>query len=204
MPAQRAEPLRETTGARPRPGRSRAGLAAAAVISLLAVGAGACSSGSGGHPAAGGSAAAGVATGIKVPAKIGSLTRGANGPMDATGVPKSVARNLHAVNYAAGGDSLHSVTITGGPGLPIPSGSSDKVARLFSEWNVGSAGSKLASVSSGSAGGTAECTPYDTKFKHLDCGWVNGKVALVLNFSGFNTAKVNTLVPQILSAMVTR
>jgi hypothetical protein len=116
-----------------------------------------------------------------------------------------VAKNLRAVNYAAGGDILHSVTITGGPGLPIPSdGPTDKVARLFSQWDVGSAGSKLTGVSSGSAGGTAECTPYDTKFKHLDCGWVSGKVALVLSFTGYNTAKAGTLVPQILSAMATR
>jgi hypothetical protein len=129
--------------------------------------------------------------------------------MDDTGggIPKPVLKNLRSVSYAAdgGGDPLHSVDITGGPGLPIPSdGSTDKVARLFSEWDVGSAGAKLASVSPGSAGGTAECTPYDTKLKHLDCGWVSGKAALVLNFNGSNTAKVSTLLPQILSAMVTR
>jgi len=212
-PAARAESSREPAGASPRAGRIRAGGLAAAAIFLLAVGAVGCSSGSSGHPASGGSAvagapAAGVATGITVPAKIGSLTRGANGPMDPTGsgLPKSVLKNLHGVVYAAdGGDSRHSVTITGGPGLPIPSdGPTDKIARLFSEWDMGSAGTKLASVAPGTAGGTAECTAYNATYKQLDCGWVSGKVALVLSFEGFNTARARTLVPQILSAMVTR
>jgi hypothetical protein len=76
-----------------------------AAMALLAAGAAGCSSGSSGHPAAGGSAPPGVATGMKVPAKIGPLTRGADGPMDATGgnIPKSVLKNLRAVNYAADG-----------------------------------------------------------------------------------------------------
>jgi hypothetical protein len=207
-PAGRAKTLQEAA-ARRRAGRNRAGGLAVAAVSLLAVAAAGCSSGSRGHAASGDPVTAKVATGITVPARIGPLTRGADGPMDDTGggIPKPVLKNLRSVSYAAdgGGDPLHSVDITGGPGLPIPSdGPTDKVARLFSEWDVGSAGAKLASVSPGSAGGTAECAPYDTKFKHLDCGWVSGKVALVLNFNGYNTAKVSTLLPQILSAMATR
>ena len=209
-PAVRAESPREPAGLRPRAGRSRAGglAAAAAVISLLAAGAAGCSSSSSGNGKPGGTAAAGTApTGIQVPAKIGSLAKGAEDPngFKDSGLPKSVTKNLHTVSYAVGGDSLRSVLITGGLGLPVPTdGPSDKIKRLFSEWDVGSAGAKLTSVPAGPVGGLAECAPYDTAYKEIDCGWVGGKVALTLGFTGIAKDKARALVPQILSAMVTR
>ena len=58
-------------------------------------------------------------------------------------------------------------------------------------------------MSSGSAGGLAECAP-DRVAKYItDCGWVSGTVALVMEFSRFSHDEAKALVPKILDAMVT-
>lgn len=206
-PTGRAEPPPEAARPQPRPGRHRAGTLAVAVatFSLLTAGAGGCSSSSSGHTGQAGQAAAGPATGIQAPARIGTLTKQNDDKsgMSGSGVPPSVLKNLHTLSYSASAGPY--VLINGGPGLPVPTdGSPDKIKRLFSEWDVGSAGEALTSVPTGSAGGTAECTPYNAPAKGVDCGWVSGKVALVMSFSGFPLSQARALVPKILSAMATR
>lgn len=202
MPAVLAEPSPATAG------RHRAGRLAATVLglALLAAGAAACSSGGSGDQKSGGAVAAATPTGITVPGKIASLEKGAEDPgvkaFDT--LPKSVAKNLHAVNYADPADNLgRYVFIQGGPGLPIPAeGSPDVISRLFSEWNVGAASTKVAKVPAGSVGGLAECGPHRST-KSFECGWVSGKVALVMSFTGFSDDEAKALVPKILAAMVT-
>jgi hypothetical protein len=200
VPAVLAEPSPVTAG------HHRAGrLAATALgLTLLAAGAAGCSSGgSSGDQKSGGSSPA-AATGIQAPGKIASLEKGAQDPgvkaFDT--LPKSVARNLLAVNYDDPADNLgRYVFIQGGPGLPIPAdGPNDVIKRLFSEWNVGAASTNVAKVPAGSVGGLAECGPHGTTF---ECGWVSGKVALVMSFTGFKSDEAKTLVPKILAAMVT-
>jgi hypothetical protein len=173
-------------------------------LALVAAGAVGCSSsGSGGDAKPGGAA---VPAGIQVPAKIGTLQKGPDDGAKAfkgDGIPDSVTRNLHAVSYMENGDIAHTVVVTGGVGLPVPSdGPADKIKRLFSEWAVGSFGDRATKVTAGSAGGSAECA-FDAAYpKDLTCGWINGKIALVLSFSGFEQGHARSLVPQILAAMV--
>jgi len=204
VPGALAEPSPVTAG------RHRAGRLAATVfaLALLAAGAAACSSGggSGDQKTSGGSPAAAAPTGIQVPAKIASLEKGPEDPgvkaFDT--LPKSVARNLHSVDYDDPADNLgRYVMIQGGPGLPIPAeGPPDVISRLFSEWNVGAASTKVAKVPAGSVGGLAECGPHKST-KTYECGWVSGKVALVMSFTGFSDDEAKALVPKILAAMVT-
>jgi hypothetical protein len=205
VPAALAEPSPVAAG------RHRAGRLAATMLglTLLAAGAAACSSGggSGDQKSGGDSTAAAAPTGIQVPGRIASLTKGGETPgvKAFEGLPKSVARNLHYVDYADPADNLgRYVSIQGGPGLPIPAeGSPDVISRLFSEWNVGAASTKVAKVSAGPVSGLAECGPHGTTGKDFECGWVSGKVALVMSFTGFKEDEVKALVPKILAAMVT-
>lgn len=202
-PAAPAEPSGEALDLRPRPGRSRAGGLAATVagLALLAAAAG-CSSGGSGK-ATSDSKAAGPPKGIQVPAKIASLKKvndEAEQEFKDSGIPSSVRKNLHSVYYRDSTDDSRTVLVTGGAGLPVPTdGPSDKVKALFTEWDMGANGKPTTSVATGSAGGSAECAVSD---ESLYCGWVNGKVALTINFDGFKQKRAQALVPQILSAMV--
>jgi hypothetical protein len=178
-------------------------------LTLLAATATACSSG-GDQKSGGGSspAAAGAPTGITVPKKIGSLTKQAEDPKFGTpddGIPASVRKNLHSVSYAPPEGSLtHYVSVSGGPGLPITTdGPDDVVVRLMSQWAISANRGKVTRVSPGSAGGTAECFPEYSSKKNFDCGWVNGKVALVMSFNDFTLAEAKAQVPIFLEAMVT-
>ena len=211
MPAIAAAPSSEPAHPRPRPGRRRAGGLAATVLglTLLAAGAAGCSSG-GGDQKSGGSAAAAQPTGIQVPAKIGSLEKMAGEDKFGTpddGISKAVRKNLHYVGYSkdANDASAPNVIVEGGAGLPIPDEASepDAVKRLLGVWSISTDRAQATKVSSGSAGGTAECAPNGTVPKDTDCGWVNGKVALVMNFTGFTRDEARALVPKILEAMVT-
>jgi len=194
-------------------GRRRAGRLTATVLglTLLAAGAAGCSSGGGsGDQKSGGAAAAAAATGVQVPAKIGSLAKAAGEDKFGTpgdGISKSVRKNLHYVGYFSDAHDASSphVIVEGGPALPIPDDASepDAVQRLLSVWSVSTNRAKATKVSSGSAGGTAECAPNGTVPKDTDCGWVSGKVALVMNFTGFSHDEARALVPKILDAMVT-
>ena len=210
MPGNATQPSRERAG-RCRAGRPRAGSLAATVLglALLAAAAG-CSSGggSGDQKSGGGSTTAAAPTGIQVPKKIGTLTKQAEDPKFGTpddGIPASVRKNLHSVSYADPPGSLtHYVTVEGGPGLPITTdGPDDVIQRLFSQWAISANRPKVTKVSSGSAGGTAECAPEYSGKDRFDCGWVNGKVALVMSFTGFSLDEARTQVPKILEAMVT-
>jgi hypothetical protein len=193
-------------------GRRRAGRLTATVVglTLLAAGAAGCSSGggSGDQKSGGGSTAAAAPTGIKVPKKIGTLTKQAEDAKFGTpddGIPASVRKNLHSVSYADPPDSLtHYMTVEGGPGLPIPTdGSDDVVQRLLSVWAISANRPKATKVSPGSVGGTAECAPEYGSKKDFDCGWVSGKVALVMFFNDFSLDEAKAQVPKVLAAMVT-
>jgi hypothetical protein len=72
---------------------------------------------------------------------------------------------------------------------------------LFSEWDLSTDKTKMAKVPAGSVGGQAECAPVPIN-KSVSCGWVNGRMALVLDFDGFSKAEATALVPKILGAMV--
>jgi hypothetical protein len=192
-------------------GRRRAGRLTATVLglTLLAAGAAGCSSGGGSDDQkSGGSTAAAAPTGIKVPDKIGTLKKQAEDPKFGTpddGIPASVRKNLHSVSYADPPDSLtHYVVVKGGPGLPITTdGSDDVVQRLLSVWAISANRPKATKVSPGSVGGTAECAPQYGSKKDFDCGWVSGKVALVMSFNDFSLDEAKAMVPKILVAMVT-
>ena len=205
VPAALAEPSPVAAG------RHRAGRLAATVLglALLAAGAAACSSGGGsGDQKSGGSTAAAAPTGITVPDKIGFLKKEAEDAKFGTpddGIPASVRKNLHSVNYADPADNLHHyVLVEGGPGLPITTdGPDDVVQRLLSEWMMSANRPEATKVSPGSADGTAECAPEYSGKDRFDCGWVNGKVALVMSFTGFTLDETKAQLPKILDAMVT-
>jgi hypothetical protein len=73
---------------------------------------------------------------------------------------------------------------------------------MYSQWLISVNRDKASKVSAGSVGGTAECAP-DFSGGDTGCGWVSGKVALVMDFRGFKPAEAKALVPKILAAMVT-
>jgi hypothetical protein len=209
MPGNAAQPSRDRA-ARRRAGRPRAGSLAATVLglALLAAAAGCSSGGSGDQKSGGGRAAAAAPTGITVPDKIGFLKKEAEDPEFGTpddGIPASVRKNLHSVNYADPADNLHHyVSVEGGPGLPITTdGPDDVIQRLFSQWAISANRPKATKVSPGSAGGTAECAPEYSSKDRYDCGWVSGKVALVMSFVGFTLGEAKAQVPKFLDAMVT-
>ena len=209
MPGNTAQPSRQGAGRR-RAGRPRAGSLAATLLglALLAAAAGCSSGGGSGDQTSGGSKAAAAPTGIKVPGQIGFLKKEAEDPKFGTpddGIPASVRKNLHSVNYADPADNLHHyVSVAGGPGLPITTdGSDDVIQRLFSQWAISANRPKATKVSPGSIGGTAECAPEYSSKDRYDCGWVSGKVALVMSFVGFTLDEAKAQVPKFLDAMVT-
>lgn len=205
LPGNVAQPPRKTAG------RRRAGrlTATALGLALLAAGAAGCSSGGGsGDQKSGGGTAAAAPTGITVPDKIGFLKKEAEDPKFGTpddGIPASVRKNLHSVNYADPKDNLHHyVSVEGGPGLPITTdGPDDVVQRLFSQWAISANRPKAVKVSPGSVGGTAECAPEYSSKDRYDCGWVNGTMALVMDFVGFTLDEAKAQFPTMLEAMVT-
>lgn len=210
MPATLPAPPNAAAGPRPRPGRRRARGVAATVLglTLLAAGAAGCSSGGGDQKSGGGSTAA--PTRITVPAKIGTLTMvdkdhvgmGVGGQ----GIPKAVRKNLHDVTYFVDPHDAGSphVNVRGGPGMPYPSdGPTDKIKRLFSEWDLSLDLDKVFTVPAGSVGGLAECTTTPVDKTYFGCGWISGKLALVIDFNSYNRDNVTTLLPKILKAMVT-
>lgn len=207
MSANLAQPSPEGTGRRPA-GRYRPGRVAATALGLaLLTAAAGCGGSGGGDQKSGGdsTAAAAAPTGIIVPKKIDTLTKQAEDPKFGTpddGIPASVRKNLHSVQYADPSDSSKYVLIQGGLGLPVPAGSGDVVRRLFSEWAVSADQSKTVSVAPGSVGGSAGCAPSAASPDYLECGWVGGKVAITMSFSGFSKAAAKALVPKILDAMV--
>jgi hypothetical protein len=180
-------------------------------LTLLATAAAGCSSGGGSSNSSSGQKsgdAAATAAPIKIPGKIGPLTKLLVNSKEFDSdddIPKSVRKNLRSVSYAdPPGDFAHAVTIRGGPELPIPAeGPPDVVQRLFSRWDVSAVAAKARKVSAGSVGGVAECAPASVTGLNLECGWVSGKMALVISFSGLAKDKAEALVPQILDAMVT-
>jgi hypothetical protein len=201
-PAAVTEPRREAACVRTRPRRGRAGGLAAAVagLALLAAAAG-CSSGGGN--AQSDSKPAGPPKGIQVPAKIASLKKVADNAAEDfkdTGVPNSVIKNLHSVLYQDSTNDQRQVTVRGGLGLPLPTDEgSDKVKALFTEWDNGASGRPTTTAATGSAGGSAECATVDS---NQWCGWVNGKIALAINFENYKKKQALALMPQILTAMV--
>jgi hypothetical protein len=191
-----------------------------AAVALLAAGAAGCSSGGKAAPAAAGSApAAGQASqpasskvtgSVSTPSQIATLQKAAN---------QTVAKKLLKQIKAAGGnaklaavsyeDSAHAsrtVLIYGGVGIPVPPGS--PTAQLKSMLKSGTEkGVKVghaATVDAGSAGGMAQCAPVPSPggAKFVNCGWINGKDALVMSFDGFSKHNAQALVPKIIAAMV--
>jgi hypothetical protein len=179
-------------------------------LTLLAAGAAGCSSGGSGDQKSGGGSTA-APTRIQVPAKIGTLTMvdkdhvgmGVGGQ----GIPKAVRKNLHDVSYFVDPQDAGSphVNVRGGPGMPVPSdpGQPDAIKRLLSEWDLSMDLDKVFKVPAGSVGGLAECTTTPVDKTDFGCGWISGKVALVIDFDSYSRDKVTALLPKILEAMVT-
>jgi hypothetical protein len=205
----------------PRPAGHRAGaVLGAAAVALLAAGAAGCSAGGTAAPAATGSAAATgqasqpashkVTGSVSTPNQIASLQKAA----DQTVAKKLLKQikvaagnaKLAAVSYEDSADKSRTVLIYGGVGIPVPPGS--PAAQLKSMLRTGTAvGAKVghaATVDAGSAGGTAQCArvPSPDGSRFVNCGWIDGKDALVMSFDGFSKARAKALVPKIISAMV--
>jgi hypothetical protein len=193
----------------------------AAAVALLAVGAAGCSSGgTTAAPAATGSAAATgqasqpashqVTGSVSTPNQIASLQKAAD-QTEAKALLKQIKAaggnaKLAAVSYEDSAHKSKTVLIYGGVGIPVPPG--NPAAQLKSMLRTGTqAGAKLghvATVDAGSAGGAAQCVPIPSPdgSTFVNCGWINGKDALVMSFNGFSKARAKALVPQIISAMV--
>jgi hypothetical protein len=193
----------------------------AAAVALLAVGAVGCSSGgTTAAPAATGSAAATgqasqpashqVTGSVSTPNQIASLQKAAD-QTEAKALLKQIKAaggnaKLAAVSYEDSAHKSKTVLIYGGVGIPVPPG--NPAAQLKSMLRTGTqAGAKLghvATVDAGSAGGAAQCVPIPSPdgSTFVNCGWINGKDALVMSFNGFSKARAKALVPQIISAMV--
>jgi hypothetical protein len=172
-------------------------LVCASTAVLLAAGAAGCSSGG-----SGGSAP----KGLQIPAKIASLKKSADqstAKFLLSGMKGALRKKMHAVAYEDSSDSSHKVLVYGGTGIPIPPGSpgSQLKQMLSSGTAAGARMGSPASVDPGSLGGKAECAVIPSA-KVVNCGWISGTAALVMTFQGFDTGNAQTLVPQILSAMV--
>jgi hypothetical protein len=191
----------------------------AAAVALLAVGAAGCSSGGTTAAPAAASSAAGQASqpaghpvtgSVSTPNQIASLQKAAD-QTEAKALLKQIKAaggnaKLAAVSYEDSAHKSKTVLIYGGVGIPVPPG--NPAAQLKSMLRTGTqAGAKLghvATVDAGSAGGAAQCVPIPSPdgSTFVNCGWINGKDALVMSFNGFSKARARALVPQIISAMV--
>jgi hypothetical protein len=221
MPQSLSAPTRTEKRSGPRPAGHRAGaVLGAAAVALLAAGVSGCSSGGTAAPAAPRSAAAPgqasqpasnqVTGSVSTPSQIASLQKAAD-QTEARKLLKQIKAaggnaKLAAVSYEDSAHKSKTVLIYGGVGIPVPPG--NPAAQLKSMLRTGTqAGAKLghaATVDAGSAGGTAKCVPVPSPdgSKFVNCGWINGKDALVMSFDGFSKARAKALVPQIISAMV--
>jgi len=193
-------------------------------LALLAVGAASCSSDGGttsAQPSTAASAAtptaaapssapsqpAGATGAVKTPDQIASLTKSSD-QTTAQSLLKQIqsapgGEQLIAVSYEDRTDKARTVLIYGGAG-PLPPGDPD--SQLLAMLGSGTAsGTKIANASSvdpGPAGGTAKCAPIPGNDKKvINCGWINGKVALVMSFTAFDQATAQSLVPKIVGAM---
>ena len=204
LPGNVAQPSREG-------GRRRAGRLAATVLGLTLVAAAAagCSSGggSGDQKSDGGSTAAAAPTGITVPGKIGSLTKQAEDPKFGTpddGIPASVRKNLHSVTYAARRQP-YSLRDRGGRARAPDHDRWARRRRRAADLAVGD----LREPGQGHQGVPrlgrrhGRVRPEYSSKKHFDCGWVSGKVALVMGFNDFTLDEAKAQVPKFLEAMVT-
>jgi hypothetical protein len=168
----------------------------ASTTALLAVGAAGCSSGGGG----------GTPKGVQIPAKIASLKKAADqttAKFLLSGMKGALRKKMHAVAYTDSGNSSRKVLVYGGTGIPIPPGSpSDQLKQMLaSGTSTGTKVSSPTSVDAGSVGGKAECASIPGA-KAINCGWISGKAALVMTFQGYDSHSAQSLVPQILSAMI--
>jgi hypothetical protein len=207
---------------RPRPAARRASaVLGVAAVALLAAGAAGCSSGGKAAPAAaGGSAAATgqasqpashkVTGSVSTPDQIASLQKAA----DQT-VAKKLLKQIKvgagnakvaAVSYEDSAHKSRTVLIYGGVGIPVPPGSpgAQLKAMLRTGTKTGAKVGHAATVDAGSAGGMAQCAPVPSAggSTFVNCGWINGKDALVMSFDGFSKHTAQALVPQIIAAMV--
>lgn len=185
--------------------RQLGGLAAASAgLALLAAG---CSSSGSSHPTPDrppGQAAA--PQGIQIPARIGPLQKASDqstAKFLLSGMTGTVRKKIRAVSYQDSADKSRTVLVYGGTGLPVPPGAPEK--QLKQMLRTGTAnGTKIGSptsADSGPAGGTAECAQVGTT-KNVNCGWISGNTALVMAFQGYDSSTAQSLVPQILAAMV--
>ena len=116
---------------------------------------------------------------------------------------------ISAVSYVDSADNSHSVLIYGGDNLPVPAGSPAKKLKAIQmsapRIGVGTKFGHEAKVSSGGAGGMAQCAPLlspGAPVRSVTCSWIHGKSALVMSFGGFDAKSAKSLVPQIIAAMV--
>jgi hypothetical protein len=114
---------------------------------------------------------------------------------------------ISAVTYVDSSDETHSVLVYGGDNLAVPAGSPAKKLQAIQNsaprLGVGLKLGHEAKVSSGGAGGMAQCAPLLSPGSHaVTCGWIHGKSALVMSFGGFDVKSAKKLVPQIIAAMV--
>jgi hypothetical protein len=221
MPESLSAPPSAEERGRPRPaGRRASAVLGVAAVALLAAGAAGCSSGGKAAPAATGSAAAtghasqpasNKATGsLSTPDQIASLQKAA----DQTVAKKLLKQikvaagnaKLAAVSYEDSAHKSRTVLIYGGVGIPVPPGNpgAQLKSMLKSGTQTGVKVGQAATVDAGSAGGMAQCAPVPSSggSKFVNCGWINGKDALVMSFDGFSKHKAQALVPQIIAAMV--
>jgi hypothetical protein len=170
--------------------------ATVAGVALLAAATGCSSSGG----------AAGAPKGIQIPARIASLEKSADqstAKFVLSTMKGPMRKKVHAVTYQDGSDSSRKVFVYGGTGLPVPPGSpSSQLKRMVRTGTTnGVHVGKLDSVDPGSVGGMAECAVVRAT-KVVNCGWLSGETALVMSFNGFDKGSAQSLVPQILTAMV--
>jgi hypothetical protein len=196
VPESRIPPLRGL--------RQIGGLAAASAgLALLAAG---CSSGGSSHPTPAAQGQAAAPTGIQIPARIGPLQKSADqstAKFLLSGMTRTVRKKMRAVSYQDSTDSSRKVLVYGGTGLPVPPGDPDRQLRQMLRTGTAN-GTKISSPTSaatGPAGGTAECAQVGTT-TNVNCGWISGKDALVMSFQGYDNGSAQSLVPQILAAMV--
>ncbi|MBO3749851.1 hypothetical protein J5X84_27540 [Streptosporangiaceae bacterium NEAU-GS5] len=145
---------------------------------------------------------------LSAPDEIGSLRKSADQTV-ATDLLKQIqggtkATKMIAVSYEDGTDKSHTVLVYGGVG-EVPPGSTDDQLKsmLGSGTMVGSKVGEAQTVDPGAAGGAAKCAPIPSNdgLKYVNCGWINGKTALVMTFTGFDAATPQTMVPAIVAAI---
>jgi hypothetical protein len=143
-----------------------------------------------------------------MPDQIASLTKSSD-QSTAQSLLKQIqsapgGEQLIAVSYEDSTDKARTVLIYGGTG-PLPPGDPDSqlLAMLGSGTASGVKIGNASNVDPGPAGGTAKCAPIPGNGKKvINCGWINGKTALVMSFTAFDQATAQSLVPKIVGAMI--